>query len=126
MNEMEKILYVDDEEINLDLFQWTFKKHFDVTTALSAKEALEILKENDIPVVITDFKMPEMNGIQFIEAIKKENPDKICIILTGFIESIVKGKEDLVFEVLSKPWEKNSLYRVIQSGFDNYQKQRLN
>jgi YesN/AraC family two-component response regulator len=122
MNPLNKILYVDDEEINLDLFRWTFKNHFNVFTALSAKEGLLILDAYEIPVVVTDFKMPEMNGMQFIEAIKKKSPEKICIILTGFLESIVKGKEHLVFNILSKPWEKKELQLVIQSGIDAFQK----
>lgn len=122
MNSLKKILYVDDEEINLDLFRWTFKNQFNVLTALSAREGLLILKSHDIPVVITDFKMPEMNGIQFIEAIKKNSPEKICIILTGFLELVMKDKENLVFNVLAKPWEKKELHQVIQSGFESYQK----
>jgi DNA-binding NtrC family response regulator len=119
---MNKILYVDDEEINLDLFKYTFKKHFEVLTAISAKEGLDILKENDISVIITDYKMPEMDGIQFIEQIKKEAPEKICIIVTGFIESIIKGREGLVFDILGKPWEHNKLLEVIRSGFDSFQR----
>lgn len=119
---MNKILYVDDEEINLDLFKYTFKKSFEVLTAISANEGLKLLSANDIPVIITDYKMPGMDGIQFIEEIKKITPERICIILTGFIESIVKGKENLIFDVLVKPWENEKILKVINAAFEKYYK----
>jgi YesN/AraC family two-component response regulator len=97
------ILYVDDEEINLDLFKSTFKKTFNIITEKSAKEGLEILVENKIFLVVTDYRMPNMNGVKFIEEIEKESPDKICIIVTGFSDSINEVKEDLVYKLVLKP-----------------------
>ena len=68
------ILYVDDEEINLFLFESAFKRSYQVLTASSAKLGLEKLKDayNDIIVVLTDMNMPEMNGPTFLEAVRQK------------------------------------------------------
>ncbi|HPV57322.1 MAG TPA: response regulator, partial [Tenuifilaceae bacterium] len=69
-----KILYVDDEQINLELFKINFRNDFDIRIANSALKGLEILQEEEIDVVISDLKMPHMNGLEFIEKIKATNP----------------------------------------------------
>ena len=67
-----RILYVDDEVINLELLQLTYMNDFEVITATSAKEGLQMLEVNpDIRVVISDLKMPVMNGLEFIKVVKK-------------------------------------------------------
>jgi adenylate cyclase len=91
------ILYVDDEEHNLISFEATFRKEYKVHTAKSAEEGITIMRGNDIKLVITDQRMPEMTGIQFLEKIAPEFPDTIRMILTGFsdigviIEAINSG-----------------------------------
>ncbi len=123
MKPLVKILYIDDEEINLELFRWTFKNQFNVLTAISAKEGLAVLEAHDVPVVVTDLKMPEMDGLQLIEIIKRKSPEKICIMLTGFIDLAAKAKSNIVFNVLAKPWKKNELQKAIQTGIEAYQKE---
>ena len=72
-----KILYVDDEFINLEIFEINFSEKYEVFTALDAKSGLEVLaKESGIVVVISDMRMPEMNGIDFIKIAKSQFPDK--------------------------------------------------
>ncbi len=85
MKKMRTILYVDDEEINLMLFEINFKEKYHVIGTDSPVKGLQILKNNpEISVVISDMKMPEMNGLQFIKKAKKKYP-KICyFILTGY------------------------------------------
>ena len=64
MADNKTILYVDDEDVNLMLFELNFKKKFNVLTALNGEKGLEILKDNNnVEVVISDMKMPGMNGI---------------------------------------------------------------
>lgn len=85
MSKKISVLYVDDEPINLKLFELNFKNSFNVTTALSGFEGLELLKNNlDIPVVISDMRMPNMDGIEFITKAKKEFPNVVFYILTGY------------------------------------------
>jgi len=85
MNEKATILYVDDESINLMVFEINFKKQFDIITAISGNEGLEKLKQNpQIKLIVSDMKMPGMDGIHFIKKAKLLYPDKVFFILTGF------------------------------------------
>lgn len=79
------ILYVDDEFINLMLFEQMFKKKYDILTASSGYKGLEILQvKTDVKVIISDMKMPGMNGLEFISKAKELYPDLIFYILTGY------------------------------------------
>ncbi|MFN8259176.1 MAG: response regulator [Bacteroidales bacterium] len=80
-----KILYVDDEPINLKLFEINFARDFEIFVAEDGISGLGILeKEPDIKVIISDMKMPGMNGIEFITKAKEKYPAKKYYILTGF------------------------------------------
>ncbi len=115
-----RILYVDDEEINLELLQLTFMDELEVVTARSAKEGLKILDINrDIQVIISDLKMPVMNGLDFIKEIKKESPERVCMLLTGFMESeiMMEGfNKELIFRYIMKPWKREVLMESIREG----------
>lgn len=108
MNNILTILYVDDEPINLQLFKINFEKKFIVETAESGCEGLEILSQNpEISVVISDMKMPGMNGIEFIKKAKELLPDIKYYILTGFditdeITTALNGK--LINQYFRKPF----------------------
>lgn len=113
-------MYVDDEVINLELFKINFRNDYSIVVADSAQKGLEILKNEDIKVIISDLKMPHMSGIDFIERIKRENPEKICILLTAFMESEVMLRainEELVYRYIMKPWKKDELREIIDSAF---------
>lgn len=113
------VLYVDDEEQNLISFRATFRRDYDVHTALSGKEGLEIMANNKISLVITDQRMPEMTGIQFLEKVIPAYPDTIRIVLTGFsdieviIEAINTGR---VFRYINKPWDDTELKMTIENA----------
>ncbi len=113
------ILYVDDEEHNLISFEATFRREYEVHTAKSAEEGISIMRKNEIHLVITDQRMPEMTGIQFLEKIAPEFPDTIRMILTGFsdigviVEAINSGR---VFRYITKPWDENELRMTIENA----------
>ncbi|MCK5067071.1 MAG: response regulator [Bacteroidales bacterium] len=115
-----KILYVDDEVINLELLQLTFMNEFTIVTAESAREGLKLLALNpDINVIISDLKMPVMNGLDFIKEVKRNNQEKVCMLLTGFMESeiMLEGfNKELIFRYLMKPWNKDELEKTIQEA----------
>jgi two-component system NtrC family sensor kinase len=115
--ELPKILYVDDEVINLELLQLTFMNSFNVITATSAAEGLRLLKNHpEIRVIISDLKMPVMNGLDFVKVVKQSDQDKICMLLTGYMESeiMLEGfNKELIFRYIMKPWNKNDLERTI-------------
>lgn len=120
MDGIPRILYVDDEAINLELLQLTFKNELDVLTALSASEGLDILAQNpDIHVIISDLKMPDMNGLEFIKEVKRRDETKVCMLLTAYLESeiMLEGfNKELIFRYLMKPWNKDGLYDTIQEA----------
>lgn len=119
-----RILYVDDEPINLELLQFTFISDLEVMTATSAMEGLKILEENpDIRVVISDLKMPVMNGLDFIKEIKKRDEKIVCMILSGYLESetILEGfNKELIFRYLMKPWKRGELMKTILEAFRRF------
>lgn len=85
MNTTITILCVDDEPINLMIFERNFKKRFSVFTAESGFDGLKLLQAHpETNIVITDMKMPGMDGLEFVERAKSEFPNIIFFILTGF------------------------------------------
>jgi len=113
---MINVLYVDDEEINLELFEISFKKDFNTFKALSAQQGLSILDNQDINVIVTDFKMPEMNGVEFIQKLKESKVNKKCILLTGYYENdLFKDPEinSLFFKSVMKPFKRDELKSFI-------------
>ena len=108
MNELKTLLYVDDEPINLKLFALNFKNKCIVIAAESGVEGYELLKKNPhTSVVISDMKMPGMNGIEFIRLAKKNFPKISYFILTGFdiTEEIADAlNERLIHKYFRKPF----------------------
>ena len=117
------ILYVDDEQDNLTVFNSAFRRDFEVHLATSGAEGLEILKKHEIHLIITDQRMPEMTGIQFLEKIIPEYPDCIRMILTGFsdIEAIIQAiNTGRVYRYITKPWSKEELKINIDKALETY------
>jgi response regulator RpfG family c-di-GMP phosphodiesterase len=118
------ILYVDDEQINLELFKINFEEDYNVIIAESGMLGLQELKKDDeIKVVISDLKMPVMNGLEFITKIKMEWPEKVCIMLTAYAETEVMMKainEELIYRYLLKPWKRSDLLKVINQAFEKF------
>lgn len=123
------ILYVDDEVHNLIAFKASFRRTFNVFTAESAKDALEVLKTETIHIIISDQRMPVTTGIEFLESIIPEYPDPIRILLTGYadinavIDAINKGQ---VYLYITKPWEDNELRQNLEKAFELFALRREN
>ena len=117
------ILYVDDEEINLRVFRSTFEDEFDVFTATSGDEGIEIFKQNDIDLIITDQRMPEMSGVEFLKQIIDLNPEPNRILLTGFsdIDALSSAvNEGKIYQYINKPWDESELKPVIYQALESY------
>ena len=125
MSEVKKIniLYVDDEANNLTSMKATFRTEYNIFTASSAAEGIKILSEKTISIVISDQKMPEISGAEFLASIKDEYPDTIRILLTGYtdmealIEAINKGQ---IYYYLNKPWDEQQLRMLIDKSYEVY------
>jgi len=117
------VLYVDDEENNLFSFKATFRIKYNVHTAISGNDALEIIKNKPIDIIITDQRMPEMTGVEFLEKVIDINAEPIRILLTGYtdmaavIDAVNKGK---IFHYLTKPWNEAELDETIQRAYQIY------
>jgi len=123
------VLYVDDEENNLFSFKAVFRVKYQVYTAISGDEALKILSEKPIEIIITDQRMPNMTGVEFLEQVIEKFPDPMRVLLTGYadmnavVDAVNKGK---IFHYLSKPWNEEELDITINRAYEAYlQKEKL-
>ena len=124
MNEKRSnIIYVDDEEINLTVFKHSFKNDFDFILTKSPLEVEKIIEENEIHVLITDQRMPNLSGLELIKNINEKHPEITCIILTAFtdestiLSAINKGE---VYRYITKPWKKDNLKQTIINALQLY------
>ena len=123
MKDRISVLYVDDEENNLISFKATFRLNYKVYTAISGRDAIQIVKEKPIDIIISDQRMPQMTGVEFLEEIIKINPDPMRILLTGYadmsavVDAVNKGK---IFHSLSKPWSDAELDETIKRAYEVY------
>lgn len=119
-----KILVVDDEPDNLDLLYRTFRRDFQVLKADSGINALEVLAaEGEVAVIISDQRMPEMKGTEFLSKTVPQFPDTVRIILTGFtdIEDLVEAiNAGQVYKYITKPWDPGELKAVVQRAAETY------
>jgi CheY-like chemotaxis protein len=119
-----KMLVVDDEPDNLDLLYRTFRRDFNVLRAESGVHALEVLAtEGEVAVIISDQRMPEMKGTEFLSKTVPQFPDTVRIILTGFtdVEDLVEAiNSGQVYKYITKPWDPNELKAVVQRAADTY------
>ncbi|MEJ1930745.1 response regulator, partial [Nostoc sp. NIES-2111] len=117
-------LVVDDEPDNLDLLYRTFRRDFQVLKADSGINALEILAtEGEVAVIISDQRMPEMKGTEFLSKTVPQFPDTVRIILTGFtdIEDLVEAiNAGQVYKYITKPWDPSELKAVVQRAAETY------
>lgn len=113
----QKILFVDDEEINLFIMKKRFEEEYDVSTAISPIEGLDILeKSQEIKVVVSDLRMPEMDGLEFVAKAKELYPNIHFFLLTGFeyneeIDDAVKNKR--VTKLFGKPFDFEEMKKAI-------------
>src|SRR6266480_3701551 len=123
------VLYVDDEENNLISFRAAFRRNYDIFTAINADEGINILHKEQIPIVITDQRMPGITGVEFLEKIIPEYPETVRMILTGFsdIEAIIQAiNTGRVFRYITKPWNENELKMTIDNALEVYGLQQRN
>ncbi|ETX04716.1 response regulator [Candidatus Entotheonella palauensis] len=120
------VLVVDDEVEILHSLRGLLRMEFEVHTAKSGREALNILEQETIHVILSDRRMPEMAGVEFLSQARGERPSAIRIMFTGYtdvkavIEAINQGQ---VFRYLAKPWQPNELLAVLREAGAEYDRQ---
>jgi putative two-component system response regulator len=118
------ILVVDDEKDNLQLFIRTLRKNYNVLSSTRGEEALEILRNTHVDMVISDHKMPEMEGTEFLKRAYEVNPDTVRMLVTAFADAEILRQainEGKVHRYIKKPWTPNDLLNVIEACLGIYQ-----
>ena len=131
MNESKHtVLCVDDEKNILHALKRILRKEeFRLLTASSGEEGLELLKEEEVHVIISDQRMPEMSGTEFLEKVKEKYPDIIRIILTGYtnVDSITDAiNQGNIFKFFLKPWNDQNLKLEIKRALGQYDLVKVN
>jgi DNA-binding NtrC family response regulator len=123
------ILVVDDEPDNLDAFRFNFRRVFKILTASGGEEALEVLKSEDVGVIVTDQRMPKLTGLELLREARKLRPDAVGIILTAFtdIEVLVDAINQLhVYRYITKPWDAKEVKGVLLHALERFHLVREN
>ena len=118
-----KVLYIDDEENNLIAFKASFRRLYEIYTAISAADGLKILKSVNIQVVIADQKMPNTTGVEFFKSISQTFPDPVRILLTGYtdIEALADAiNHGDIYRYITKPWNDLELHNSIKNAYEAY------
>jgi DNA-binding NtrC family response regulator len=123
------ILYVDDEEHNLLSFKASFRREFNVYTAISPEAAQEFLDKEDLKVILSDQRMPKKTGVEFFTELKKTHPEPIRILLTGYtdmqavVDAINQGE---VHRYLTKPWDASNMVSTINQAVEIFNLRKEN
>jgi DNA-binding NtrC family response regulator len=120
---MDNILYIDDESNNLVVFEALLSDSFNVFVANNTTEGSQILANEDIAVVITDHRMPEETGLDFIVRIQPDYPDIVFMILSGFADFDVTIKainSGFIYRFMQKPWLEQELIIDINNALERY------
>lgn len=124
-----RILYIDDEVNNLNSFKAEFRYDYTIFIAESAAEGLKIVEEEDLHIIITDQRMPEMTGIELLESIIDKYPHPIRILLTAYadieaaIDAINKGR---IYKYISKPWNAQEIRIIIKNALEVFSLRKEN
>lgn len=121
MNKKYNILYVDDEVSNLNVFKNTFRRDYNIFTAESAREGFEILDREKIDLIITDQRMPEMTGVDFLKQVMHKYPEPSRILITAFTDFDALRNavnEAKIFQYIQKPWDDSEIHKIIDSALE--------
>ncbi|HRH69755.1 MAG TPA: ATP-binding protein [Flavobacteriales bacterium] len=116
-----RVLFVDDEENNLKAFRSTFRREMDVLVASSGDEALRMLETEEVHVIISDQRMPNMTGSEFLAIARERHPNAMRMLLTGFadLEAVVAAvNAGGIYAYATKPWDANDLSLRIRQAFE--------
>ena len=119
-----RILVVDDEEAILETMTFTFQDDYEVLTSSDARRALDLLDEKaPVAVVLSDQRMPNMSGVEFVTEVWKRHPSTVRMLLTGFADmrAIIDAINDgHVYAYITKPWEPDHLKQVMKQAVEHY------
>ena len=117
------ILLVDDEPEILFSLRGLLRKEFDLHTANSGAEALEVLRRHPVQVIMSDQRMPEMTGVELLRRARGECPQAVRIVFTGYadIKAVIDAvNQGQIYRYLTKPWDPDELLAVLGQACEEY------
>lgn len=124
MADRHPLLIVDDEEDVLLSLRSLFRRRYEVFTATRAREALERLESTDVHIVVTDQRMPDLNGVEFLAEVRRRRPNAVPVMITGYadIQSVIAAvNEGHVFRYIAKPWDPLELEAAVRQAAEQYE-----
>lgn len=119
-----KMMIVDDERANLRLLERLFASDYECLTASSGEEAIQLLRQHDVAILITDQRMPHMTGIELLKQTAGLRPHMVRILLTGYtdVDALVEAiNSGLVYMYVTKPWNNNDLKVRVARALEHYE-----
>ena len=119
-----KLLIVDDETPNIRLLERLFRENYHCLTASSGEEAIDLLDQHEVAVIISDQRMPQMTGIELLKQSAARRPHMVRILLTGYtdLEALVEAVNcGLVYMYVSKPWNNDDLKLRVSRAVEHYE-----
>jgi len=129
MSNKYKILLVDDEENNLMLLYRTLRGKYDLVKTTSPKDAINLMETEHFDLILSDHKMPDMDGVELLQYVYEHHPETVRILVTAYsdisilIGSINKAK---IYRYIKKPFNPSELEMVVESGLDYFQLKKDN
>lgn len=121
----DRVLFVDDEENILSGYKRNLRREFSIDTAISGQAGLELIERNGpYPVVVSDMRMPQMNGVEFLTKVCQAHPDTARIMLTGqadMNDAIAAVNDGQIFRFLTKPCPPEILQKALDAGIRQHQ-----
>jgi two-component system response regulator HupR/HoxA len=128
MDEKRTILFVDDEVRILQSLKWgMLDEPYNLLFAESGKKALELLEENEVHVIVTDMRMPEMSGLELLRIVKVKYPHIVRLVLSGYTQAttlLTAINQGEIFKFITKPWKMEKEFKsIIRQAVDYYNSQ---
>mgnify|MGYP002795037581 CR=1 FL=1 len=122
-NQAKNLLVIDDEPAILSSLRRQFRKNYQVHIANSAEEGMELMKAHPIQVIISDQRMPGMNGSDFFDQVKHDFPDATRLLLTGYadIQAVIEAINDgNIYRYITKPWDPTELDTIVREAYERH------
>ena len=123
--EARTILFVDDEKnVLTSLQRGMMDEPYNLLFAESAKQALEILEKNEVHVIVTDMRMPEMGGLELLKIVKEKYPHIVRLVLSGYTQAttlLTAINQGAIFKFITKPWKLEEEFKgIIHQAVEYY------
>lgn len=118
------LLVVDDEPDVCDSVHDLLRREFQVLKARSAEEGLQLMRENEVHIIMTDQRMPKVTGVELLKSIRAGHPQAIRMLFTGYadIDSVIAAiNQGHIFKFLKKPWQPNDLEAAVREAAAEYE-----